>query len=113
MSHSLTYQLGCVPVKRGLDGHQSDQPEEEKFILDQEEHQEEVVSSQDGNVVEPQLRGYDTGLNVQVDQQVGGLHLADMLVISFASASLSYCQELYRHPTWEPRPLFSEVFVFV
>ena len=56
MSHCLTYKLECVPVRMGvggLDGHQSDQSEEEKFILNQEEHQEEVVSSLDGNIVEP------------------------------------------------------------
>ena len=54
MSYILIGVCACEEGVGGLDGHQSYQPEEEeKFILDQEEHQEEVVSSQDGNVVEP------------------------------------------------------------
>ena len=53
MAYILIGVCACEDGVRGLNGHQSYQPEEEKFILDQEEHQEEVVSSQDGNVVEP------------------------------------------------------------
>ena len=53
MAYILIGVCACDEGVGGLDGHQGYQPEEEKFLLDQEEHQEEVVSSQDGNVVEP------------------------------------------------------------
>ena len=53
MAYILIGVCACEDRVRGLNGHQSYQPEEEKFILDEEEHKEEVVSSQDGNVVEP------------------------------------------------------------